>query len=314
MNISAPVELIHTLTATESDFPMALGQCSPPVKRIFFKGRRERISALSRQPGLAIVGSRQATPQGLSDAEWFASELAQAGVTIISGLAQGIDAAAHRGGLAKPGGTIAVLGHGLDSVYPAHHATLAKDILDSGNTLISEYPEGVPALPHHFPCRNRIIAGLSSAVLVIEAAPKSGSLITARQALELGLDVYVLPGSIHEIQSIGSNYLIRQGAQLTQSPTQLLEDLGILAPSKTLGSRSVRDGKASSQSHLMMDLDPRASLILEKLSFAPTSLDLLAQHTQLGGGDLHAGLLLLEFSQLARRTPDGRWSLIRPHK
>ena len=310
MTISSHHEPTRSLNATDADFPMALGQCSPPVKRIFYKGSRERIAALARQPGLAIVGSRQATPQGLADAEWFAQELSLAGVTIISGLAQGIDAAAHRGGLGGPGGTIAVLGHGLDSVYPSHHMGLFSDILNAGHTVISEYPEGVPALPHHFPCRNRIIAGLSAAVLVIEAAPKSGSLITARQALELGLDVYVLPGSIHEIQSIGSNYLIRQGAQLTQSPAQLLEDLGITVAHHRAAGR----GQRSPQSHLAIALDARSKTILGKLSFSPVSLDLLARHTELDSGDLHAGLLLLEFSQLARRTPDGRWSLIRAHK
>jgi DNA processing protein len=293
-----------SLAATQPNFPTALAQCFPPVPLILGVGCANRVESLASCPGLAIVGSRQATAQGLADAHWFAREASLAGLTVISGLAQGIDAAAHRGALLGQGNTVAVLGHGRDSIYPRGHAGLAREIIAAGGALVTEYPDGVPALPHHFPNRNRIIAALARAVLVIEAAPKSGSLITARHALDLGVDVFVLPGSIHEAQSLGSNLLIRQGAQLVQSPVQLLEDLG-LTPA------AAAKPKSKSQPALAAPLDDRAQKILRVLGFQPMSTADLESGCQLAAGDLYAGLLLLEFSQLARRSADGRWSKLK---
>jgi DNA processing protein len=201
---------------------------------LFGLGNKAIIERMANSPGLAIVGSRQASTQGMADAHWFAREASKVGLTIISGLAQGIDAAAHRGGLEGCGSTIAVLGHGRDTVYPGQHRDLADLISCSGGALVTEYPDHTPAIAWHFPQRNRIIAALAQAVLVVEATPQSGSLITARHALELGIDVYVLPGSIHMPQSVGCNGLIRQGAQLIQSPEQLLEDLGMVVRKKNI--------------------------------------------------------------------------------
>ena len=303
------------LTAFDPDFPMALRETHPPVSMVFGLGSSTALLALGSQPGLAIVGSRQATPQGLADAHWFAREVGQAGLTIVSGLALGIDASAHRGALAGGGTTIAVLGHGRDSIYPAQHRPLASEILGQGGALITEYPDGTPARPFHFPSRNRIIAGLSRAVLVVEAAPQSGSLSTARHALDLGVDVFVVPGSIHQAQSLGSNRLIRDGAQLVQSPQQLLEDLGLTrkpSPSTEKAAqtsceaescfaaptRSVPDGTA---------LDPESKRVLAALDYQAASVADLQKACRVAEDRLYGCLMILELSGLVNRTPDGRW-------
>jgi len=271
---------------------------------LFGLGNRSLVERIAASPGLAIVGSRQASAQGVADAQWFAREASKAGLTIISGLAQGIDASAHRGGLEGIGSTIAVLGHGRGTVYPNQHRDLAALISRSGGAIVTEYPDDAPAIARHFPQRNRIIAALARAVLVIEATPQSGSLITARHALELGIDVYVLPGSIHMPQSVGCNGLIRQGAQLIQSPDQLLEDLGLVVQKKT--SRSPRTSGARERP-LSGDLDDPTLKILEALSFHPTAAQTLAQQVGLVNGAVYAGLLMLELYGLATRTHDGRW-------
>jgi DNA processing protein len=285
------------------DFPTALSEAHPPVRRLFGLGSRALVLRQTETPGVAVVGSRRASPQGVIDAGEFARQLSAAGLTIISGLAYGIDAAAHMGALEESGKTIAVLGHGRDSVYPRSHESLARTVCNSGGALVTEYPNGVPALPHHFPQRNRIIAALARAVLVIEAAPKSGSLITARHALELGIDVFVVPGSIHNPLTEGSNQLIRQGAQLVQSPAQLLEDLGVTTAVSKTRPRSLRNA---------LDQDgftklPVADRVLHHLSEQPTDVISLSSQSGLSLGDVHTGLLLLELHGLAARIPDGRW-------
>jgi DNA processing protein len=268
---------------------------------LFGRGCRELLSQMGPEPGIAIVGSRQASAQGQEDAFWFAKELSDHGLTVISGLAQGIDSFAHAGALEGKAKTIAVLGHGLDSIYPPSNERLAKKILEQGGALVTEYPKGTPARPFHFPQRNRIIAGLARAILVVEASPQSGSLITARHGLELGLDVFVIPGSIHMPQSTGSNMLIRQGAQLVQSPQQLLEDLGVVLPKRRV-RRTKKEADLFSE-----HLETRAKSVLTALSFQPASAIALQTATGLAAGDVHAGLLLLELENLARRLPDGRW-------
>jgi len=296
--------------ASRPDFPRALTETSPPVLKLYGLGNEALFHRINNHPGLAIVGSRQASPQGVSDAEWFAAEASALGLTIISGLAQGIDAAAHRGAMTGSGKTIAVLGHGRSTLYPPQHEHLANKIIESGGCLVTEYPDAVPALPRHFPSRNRIIAALARAVLVVEAAPRSGSLITARHALDLGVDVFVLPGSIHMPQSVGCNALIRQGAQLVQSPEQLLTDLGLIAPPS---SRRGKKGERPAEPSLSLDwLDPRAHQVLAALDFQPRNVVELERATGLGQGDLFAGLLILELEKLASRISDGRWLKFRP--
>ncbi len=306
------------ISALGEDFPTVLLQAHPPVERLFGLGSLALIRELSQHPGLAIVGSRQATTQGRSDARWFAREASEAGLTIISGLAQGIDAAAHLGGLEGRGLTVAILGHGRDSIYPKQHHSLAQQIVQQGGCLLTEYPDKTPAIAHHFPNRNRIIAGLSRAVLVVEAAPQSGSLITARHALELGIDVYVVPGSIHSAQSMGSNMLIRQGAQPVQSPEQLLHDLGVLPPrGRTKSRRQSANQPAKNlslnldgQTHLSpQDINP---LVLERLTVYPQTVLALQKATGMAISSLHGELLLLELNGLASRTPEGNWLKFNP--
>ena len=296
-------------TAQDRHYPAALGQCHPPVRMLVGIGSQGRLTRLDQRPGLAIIGSRQATAQGIADAERFAKAVGAAGLTVVSGLAQGIDAAAHRGAMNTAGGTVAVLGHGRATVYPSHHQMLAQEIVMADGALVTEYADDMPALPHHFPQRNRIIAALSRAVLIIEAAPKSGSLITARQALDLGRDVYVVPGSIHQTQSIGSNSLIRQGAQPVQSPEELLEDLGVLRPStRKAGERSASPEQEKSPASLGLAIDdPRAQLVFSVLSFHPTDVAWLTQRLALSPGEVYAGLLLLELGGRVKRGADGRW-------
>ncbi len=212
----------HLLTWGDTNYPADLLNIPDPPLLLWVQGSR---AALSHPLRLAIVGSRNPTPQGQRHAQDFAHSLAQAGVCVVSGLALGVDAAAHEGALLAQAPTLAVVGTGLDRIYPRRHANLVQRILAGGGTLISEYPLGTPPLPHHFPRRNRIISGLSEAVLVVQAALQSGSLITAQQALEQGRDVMAIPGSIHDPQSKGCHALIRQGAKLVESAQDVLEEL-----------------------------------------------------------------------------------------
>lgn len=201
-------------------YPSALLTLHDPPPLLYVSGQIEWLHA----PSVAIVGSRSATPQGLDDAARFARELARSGLAIVSGLALGVDAAAHRGALEGCGATVAVVGTGADLVYPAKHRALAQAVAAHG-AIVSEWPLGTPAKPAHFPQRNRLIAGLTQGVLVVEAAPRSGSLITARLANEMGRDVFAIPGSIHAPLSRGCHALIKDGAKLTETPSDVLDEL-----------------------------------------------------------------------------------------
>ena len=208
------------LTLADADYPRLLLQMPDPPILLYAKGRLELLG----NPSLAVVGSRNATQPGIRHAEQFAEHLSQAGLTIISGMASGIDAAAHRGGLRGSGSTIAVVGTGLDRVYPASNRELAHRIAEEG-LLLSEFPLGYPPLAANFPKRNRIISGLALGCLVVEAAPQSGSLITARLAAEQGREVFAIPGSIDAPQARGCHQLIKQGAKLVDGAEDILEEL-----------------------------------------------------------------------------------------
>lgn len=302
------------VSVLREDFPTVLLQAHPPVELLFGLGSETLVQHLFQNPGLAIVGSRQATSQGCADARWFAREASSAGLTIVSGLAQGIDAAAHLGGLEGQGLTVAILGHGRDSIYPKQHRNLAQQITQQGGCLLTEYPDKTPAIAHHFPNRNRIIAGLSRAVLVIEAAPQSGSLITARHALELGIDVFVIPGSIHLPQSMGCNMLIRQGAQPVLSPEQLLQDLGLTRPPSRRSKGRKRSADQQSGS-LALPFSGKANplpddlcqALLDHLAAFPQTVEALEVATGVAASQLYSELLLFELNGLASRTPDGKW-------
>ncbi len=277
----------HLITWLDADYPDPLRETADPPALLYGKGRRE----LLLQNCLAIVGSRNATAQGEANAEAFAQVLSEAGITIVSGLALGIDAAAHRGGLRGAGSTIAVVGTGLDRVYPARNKALAHEIAEKG-LLLSEFPLGTISAPGHFPRRNRIISGLSHAVLVVEAALGSGSLITARLALEQGREVMAIPGSIHSPLSKGCHALIKQGAKLVESAQDIAEELAWPAPAV----------KAAADGH-----PPGNDPVLRHLGFDPASLDQLAERSGLTVEALSAKLLALELEGLVAQLPGGRY-------
>lgn len=229
LDVAAPLERTRAwctapghalLTLDDPAYPPALLTMHDPPPLLYVRGALHWLHA----PSLAIVGSRNATAQGVDDAGRFARELAESGLAIVSGLALGIDAAAHTGALAAGGGTVAVVGTGADLVYPAQHGALACAIIEHG-AIVSEWPLGTPAKPAHFPQRNRLIAGMSQGVLVVEAAQRSGSLITARLANEMGREVFAIPGSIHAPLSRGCHQLIKEGAKLTESVQDVLDEL-----------------------------------------------------------------------------------------
>lgn len=279
----------HVFSLADAGYPASLLTIPDPPMLLYVKGRAELLT----QPSLAVVGSRHASSQGLLDAERFSKAMSEAGLTIISGLAQGIDAAAHRGGLQAQGSTIAVIGTGPDIVYPAKNRELAHLIARDG-CLISEYPLGMPAIASNFPRRNRIISGLARAVLVVEAAAQSGSLITARMALEQGRDVFAIPGSIHSVLAKGCHQLIKQGAKLVESAQDILEEL---RDGGSTGVRPVVQAPAV--------LDAGQAHLLQALGFDPVDADTLIERSGLDAALLNAQLLTLELDGLLERMPGG---------
>jgi DNA processing protein len=255
---------------------------------------------------IAVVGSRNPTPQGAANARHFAKALGQAGLTVVSGLALGVDGAAHEGALDSlaPGSnrlaTVAVVGTGLDRVYPKGHLDLAHRIARNG-LIISEYPLGTPPLTANFPKRNRLIAGLAQATLVVEAAVKSGSLITARLTVEQGKDVFAIPGSIHSPQARGCHALIKQGAKLVESAQDVLEEMKLDA-----GLALVIDSVAAgTDTTLAGGLFDAGTALLEALGFDPVGLDALQARVDLDTASLQAQLMTLELEGLVTRLPGG---------
>jgi len=304
----------HVLTLADANYPQALLSIPDPPPLLYAKGRTELLS----RPGVAIVGSRNATAQGLQNAERFAQTLSSAGLCVVSGLALGIDAAAHSGACSETpdhGSTIAITGTGLDLVYPAKHRALAHRIAEHG-CLLSEYPIGTAAIAANFPRRNRLISGMSLGVLVVEAALQSGSLITARSALEQGREVFAIPGSIHSPLAKGCHQLIRQGAKLVESAQDILEELQLhaLAPAVqqaiTTSKHSTRNAAVMTQpasTGTPAAADERAQQVLQAAGHDPTSVDQLAERTGLAASEIQASLLLLELDGIFERLSDGRY-------
>lgn len=284
------------VTLGDDDYPAALLQTADPPCLLYATGRIDQLHTLQATRTLAVVGSRNPTPQGRLNAHAFADTLAQAGLCIVSGLALGVDGAAHEGALAGAGAgasqpaTVAVVGTGLDRVYPKQHLPLARQIAERG-LILSEYPLGTPPLAENFPRRNRIISGLAQGTLVVEAALESGSLITAKQALEQGREVFAIPGSIHSPQSKGCHTLIRQGAKLVESAQDVLEELRVPDPFV--------------QVPLALDTPPADRGLLAMLGHDPTSLDALQARSGLGTAHLQAELLDLELAGQVERLPGG---------
>jgi len=291
----------RVLTLADSNYPASLLDTADPPLLLYLTGPADfDLTRLGRS--LAVVGSRNPTPQGAGNARAFGRALGEAGVVVVSGLALGIDGAAHEGALEAAGGahrlaTVAVVGTGLDRVYPARHRDLAHRIAQQG-LLVSELPLGTPPLTQNFPKRNRIIAGLSRGTLVVEAALQSGSLITARMAVEQGKDVFAIPGSIHAPQSRGCHALIRQGAKLVETVNDIFEDLDLRAengpPPAAVAERPAHD-------------DPP---LLAALGHDPVSLDALVARTGWPAAQLQAQLLELELSGDVARLAGGLFQRI----
>lgn len=313
----------HLVMLGDSNYPAALLNIEDPPLMIYLLTADRPLGADFFRQGVlrsvAIVGSRKPTPQGLSTAHQFGKALSEAGMTVVSGMAQGIDAAAHEGAIegAKVSAanstntdflaTIAVVGTGLDRVYPSSHRALAHSIAQHG-MIVSEYPLGTPPLPENFPKRNRIISGLSQGTLVVEAALKSGSLITARMASEQGREVFAIPGSIHSVNSRGCHALIRQGAKLVETVEDILEELE--PQYQPTGSIKSSSGSAKNEAvNFSEDLDEDDALV-QALGFDPVSLDALQARTGMDTPSLQAQLMTLELDGRIARLPGGLFQRI----
>jgi len=297
------------VTLGEPAYPTSLLDIDDPPLMLYVQGSDAAWHGLCQKPCMAIVGSRNPTPQGADNAKAFARSLTQSGLCIVSGMALGVDAAAHRGALDIAQSTlptIAVVGTGLDRVYPAQHATLAQAIAERG-LLISEYPLGTAPLAAHFPRRNRLISGLARATLVVEAALQSGSLITAQQALEQGKDMFAIPGSIHSTQARGCNALIKQGAQLVDCVQDILDAAGLqTSPARQASPITAAADQAVDTSHT-------SPALLDALGFDPCSLEVLQSRTGWDTARLQAQLMEMELQGKVGRLPGGLFQRIQPY-
>jgi DNA processing protein len=285
------------LAVTDEEYPELLRLSPDPPPLLYLLGD----PATLREPQVAMVGSRNPTAGGVATARDFASKFARAGIAITSGLALGIDAACHEGALAGGGLTVAVLGCGLDEIYPKAHEALADRIVGAAGALVSEFPPGTPALPAHFPQRNRIIAGLSVGTVVVEAATRSGSLITARLAGVAGREVFAVPASIHNERARGCHELIRQGAKLVERVEDVLCELKISLASQLLASPAT----AAENPPV---LDKAYKILLDALAFEPASVDCLIERTGLNSESITSMLLILELEGQVAPHPGGRYS------
>lgn len=308
------------LTRQESAYPARLLTIADPPPVLFVRGQLDLLS----QPQLAIVGSRSASHEGLENARNFAQYLTQSGIVITSGLAQGIDGAAHEGALSAKatnlcGQTIAVMGTGADRIYPAKHQQLAYRILERG-CVITELPIGTPVVPQAFPRRNRIISGLSLGTLVVEASVKSGSLITARTALEQNREVFAIPGSIHNPLARGCNYLIRNGAKLVETGQDIFEELQQSLLAFVENEKSDTLNNSINQEHVTPTLnvgvakteqlfakDSEQQKLWDALSYEPQPVDVLVTRSGLAANQVSSMLLILELGGHVTKHPGGKY-------
>lgn len=287
---------IRRIRMREASYPALLGEIPDPPKRLYMAGR-----ALDQAPYIAVVGTRKATSYGLDVARRLASELTAAGMVVVSGLARGIDAAAHAGALGAKGTTVAVLGCGLDVCYPQRNLPLYRRIAAEG-TLVSEYELGTGPRPHHFPHRNRIIAGVSLGVVVVEGRRDGGAMITARLAMESGREVFAVPGPAYSVASEGPHALICDGARLITRAEDVIEELGLLRPPP---SRDPAAGSAPEDPRL----NPDEMAVLKMLGHEPELLDRVASGCGRPASAVAAVLARLEVEGLVLRHPGGRFSL-----
>ncbi len=300
---------IHILDPEHEHYPCLMREVKRAPPLLYVWGDPVVLSL----PQIAIVGSRKPTVGGRQNATRFARSLVEAGFAVTSGLALGVDVAAHTGALEGQGKTIAILGTGIDQIYPARHVAMAEQIVATGGAIATEFPLGTGALPSNFPQRNRIISGLACGVLVVEAAVQSGSLITARYALQQDREVYAIPGSIQNPLSRGCHALIKDGAKLVETPLDIIEELdGMLAfkrnELKSLAPKPAQKNKANAPTNDGFDeplIEGHEHLILACLGFDPVSFDDIAENITLTIGDLMAGLLTLELKGLVANIGQG---------
>lgn len=295
----------HLLTPESAHFPALLDNLSDPPFLLYVRGDPVALQT----PQIAIIGSRNPTSGGLQNAEQFAHHLAAGGLTITSGLALGVDSAAHSGALRAAGRTVAVMGTGPDRIYPSVNRDLARRILESGGALVTEFPPGTSAKPGHFPRRNRLISGLSAGALVVEAGVRSGSLITARLALEQGREVFAIPGSIHNPLARGCHLLIREGAaKLVETAADIMHELPALLgagldPRKASRAREDEDGESET-------ISADHARVLEALGHDPVPMDILLQRIGLTPAELSSILLILELQGRVTSMPGGRYARV----
>ncbi len=284
------------ITLNDSRYPALLKEIPDPPPVLFVRGNPDLLS----MPQIAVVGSRNPSMLGVETATAFAKTLSQQGFVITSGLALGIDAASHRGALNAKGYTIAVAGTGLDRVYPARHIDLATEIVNTG-AMVSEFPPGTLAKANHFPRRNRIISGLCQGLLVVEAAKSSGSLITARMALEQNREVFAIPGSIHNPLARGCNALIREGAKLVETTQDILEEFNQYIQ---------KDGNYSAIT-MQSTLDLEQQTLLNRIMFSPTSIDKLVEESGLPVEAISSMLLILELQGYIEANAGGCYTRLK---
>ncbi|MGI9264826.1 MAG: DNA-processing protein DprA [Gammaproteobacteria bacterium] len=288
----------HLIVWGSAGYPLLLAEIPDPPLVLFAKGRKSALC----DPQLAIVGSRNPSPSGSENAFEFARHLADCGLTIVSGLAMGVDAQAHKGALAAGAPTLAICGTGLDLVYPAQHQSLAGKIGETG-LLVSEFFPGTPPRRENFPRRNRLISGLSTGVLVVEAGLRSGSLITARLAAEQGREVFAIPGSIHNPLARGCHLLIRKGAKLVETAADVLSELGSLVSlTQDLSASPPPDTDRSGP-----ELDEEYAKLLEACGYESVTVDLLVERTRLTAAEVSSMLLILELQGFLESGPGGRY-------
>jgi DNA processing protein len=285
----------HLITQSMPAYPMLLRQLSDPPPVLFVEGDAEILCAAQ----LAMVGSRRATPSGMETAHGLSAELARCGLVVTSGLALGVDGASHRGAMAGGGRTVAVTANGLDIVYPRSHRRLAREIAHNG-ALVSEFSPGSAPLARHFPRRNRLISGLSLGVVVVEAAQRSGSLITARLAGEQGREVFAVPGPIQSPLSQGCHHLIRQGAKLVERISDILEELPV-------GLAQMPGKEVSGSAAAPQRLDEEHKKVLESLSYRAVSVDSVVERSGLTADTVCSILLALELRGLVVPVPGGAY-------
>ena len=278
-------------------YPSRLLDLADPPSLLYILGDPSCLST----PSIAIVGSRQASAAGLAHATQFANQLSAIGLTILSGLARGIDGAAHQGALDQGGPTVAFIGTGIDRVYPAQHHVLARSIVARGGAIASELPLGTPPQPSNFPRRNRLIAAAALGILVVEAAAQSGSLITARQAADLGREVFAIPGSIHSALARGCHALLRQGAKLVETTDD------VLAEFPQLVALAARADVSTTVSTTVSSSEPA----LKHMGWEPAAIDSLIERSGESAANWSIRLLGWELEGVAARLDDGRWQRLR---